>query len=77
MIYRNFNAHIAYSEADCCFVGHVAGIGDVVGFHGENPAAFRAAFEEAVDDYLATCEKLGKPIALGEGAAINVPRSVR
>lgn len=44
---------------DECFIGHIAGIRDVVGFHGESVAELRLAFEEAVDDYLATCAKLG------------------
>jgi predicted HicB family RNase H-like nuclease len=30
----------------------------VVGFHGESVAELKAAFEEAVDDYLAACKKL-------------------
>lgn len=38
--------------------GRIAGINDVVGFHGESVAQLRAAFEEAVEDYLATCRKL-------------------
>ncbi len=32
----------------------------MIGFHGESVAELRAAFEEAVDDYLATCKKLGR-----------------
>lgn len=58
MIYKDYSARIEYSDEDACFIGHVAGIRDVVGFHGESVAELRAAFEEAVDDYLATCEKL-------------------
>ncbi|MFA6015091.1 MAG: type II toxin-antitoxin system HicB family antitoxin [Gallionellaceae bacterium] len=42
------------------FIGHIAGIRDVIGFHGESVAELRAAFKEAVGDYLATCKKLGK-----------------
>jgi predicted HicB family RNase H-like nuclease len=42
------------------FVGHIAGIKDVVGFHGESVTELRAAFEEAVTDYLETCAKLGR-----------------
>lgn len=38
-------------ENDECFIGHIAGIRDSVGFHGESVTALRAAFEEAVDDY--------------------------
>lgn len=60
MTYKGFAARVEYSEEDGCFIGHVAGIRDVIGFHGDSVAELRAAFEEAVDDYLATCKKLGK-----------------
>lgn len=51
MKYRGYTATIEYSDEDRCFVGHVAGIEDVVRFHGESVMELRAAFEEAVDDY--------------------------
>ena len=60
MIHRGYAAQIDYSEDDGCFVGHIAGINDIVGFHGESVAELRAGFEEAVDDYLQTCEKLDR-----------------
>ena len=60
MTYKDFAARVEYSEEDGCFVGHIAGIRDVIGFHGETVAELRAAFKEAVDDYLATCKKLGQ-----------------
>lgn len=60
MTYKNYSARIEYSDEDACFIGRVAGIRDVVGFHGESVAELRAAFEEAVDDYLTTCEKLDR-----------------
>lgn len=60
MNYRGYAARIDYSEDDGCFVGHIADISDIVGFHGESVAELRAAFEEAVDDYLETCKKLGR-----------------
>ena len=60
MMYRGYAARIVYSEDDGCFVGHVAGIQDVVGFHGESVTELRGAFEEAVEDYLQTCEKLNR-----------------
>jgi len=60
MTHNGFAARVEYSEEDGCFVGHIAGIRDVVGFHGESVAELRAAFEEAVDDYLETCKKLGR-----------------
>lgn len=60
MNYKGYAARIEYSDEDGCFIGHVAGIRDVVGFHGDSVAELRAAFEEAVDDYLETCEKLNR-----------------
>jgi predicted HicB family RNase H-like nuclease len=60
MRHRGYAARIEYSDADKCFVGHIAGIRDIVGFHGESVEELRAAFEDAVDDYLETCEKIGK-----------------
>ena len=61
MIYKGYAAQIEYSDDDGCFIGHIAGINDVVGFHGESVAELRAAFEDAVNDYLETCEKLRRP----------------
>lgn len=60
MTYCGYAARIAYSDEDKCFVGHIAGIQDVVGFHGDSVSGLRTAFEEAVDDYVETCRKVGK-----------------
>jgi len=60
MEHKGFAARVEYSEDDGCFIGHIAGIRDVIGFHGESVAELRAAFNEAVEDYLVTCEKLGR-----------------
>jgi predicted HicB family RNase H-like nuclease len=60
MTHQGYTARIEYSDEDGCFVGHIAGIRDVVGFHGESVTELRNAFVEAVDDYLETCERLGR-----------------
>lgn len=60
MTYKGYTARIEYSHEDDCFVGHIAGIQDVVGFHGDSVAELHAAFAEAVDDYLETCARLGR-----------------
>ncbi|MFO1196231.1 MAG: type II toxin-antitoxin system HicB family antitoxin [Burkholderiaceae bacterium] len=60
MSHKGYAARVEYSEDDGCFVGHIAGIRDVIGFHGESVGELRAAFEEAVEDYLETCRKLGR-----------------
>jgi len=59
--YKGYAARIEYSDEDGCFVGHIAGIKDVVGFHGDSVARLRARFQEAVDDYLETCARLNRP----------------
>lgn len=58
MTYKGYAARIEYSDEDGLFIGHIAGIRDVVGFHGESVQELRRTFQEAVDDYLATCAKL-------------------
>lgn len=60
MQYKGYAARIAYNDEDDCFIGHIAGISDVVGFHGKSVSELHTAFEEAVDDYLKTCKKVGK-----------------
>lgn len=60
MTYKGYAARLEYSDEDGCFIGRIAGIRDIVGFHGDSVAELRSAFEEAVDDYLETCEKLGQ-----------------
>jgi predicted HicB family RNase H-like nuclease len=61
--YRTFSAMSRYSEEDQLYVGRIAGIKDIVGFHGVTPQALQAAFEEAVDDYLEVLERQGRPVA--------------
>lgn len=60
MNYKGYAARIEYSDEDGCLVGHIAGIQDIVGFHGETVAEIREAFHEAVDDYLEVCAEIDK-----------------
>lgn len=60
MNYKNYSARVEYSDEDGCFIGRIAGIGDIISFHGDSVKALRKAFKEAVEDYLDTCEKIGK-----------------
>ena len=60
MTYKGYAARIEYSDEDGCFIGHIAGIKDVIGFHSNDVKGLRTAFVEAVDDYLSTCEKVGR-----------------
>lgn len=60
MEYKGYLARVEYSDDDGCFVGRLLGIHDVVGFHAATVAKLRAAFREAVNDYLETCAAVGK-----------------
>ena len=60
MTCKGYAARIEYSsEEDGCFVGHLAGIRDIVGFDGKTVAQLKKRFHEAVDDYLWGYEQLG------------------
>jgi predicted HicB family RNase H-like nuclease len=61
MTYNGYSARIEFDPADRIFVGHLAGINDVIGFHGDTVDGLEAAFHEAVDDYVEACAKIGKP----------------
>lgn len=60
MTHKGYAARVEFDAQDRIFVGHIAGIRDIVGFHGESVDGLEAAFHEAVDDYLAVCKKLGQ-----------------
>lgn len=60
IIYKGYAARIEYSDEDDCLIGHIAGINDIVGFHASSVPELHTAFEEAVDDYLQTCEITGR-----------------
>ena len=57
MNYKSYAARIEYSDEDKCFIGHIAGIRDIIGFHGDSVDSLYAAFKEAVDDYLEICKQ--------------------
>ena len=60
MTYKGYTARIEYDDADHIFIGRLAGIRDIVGFHGVTVDALQDAFHESVDDYVKACEKLGQ-----------------
>jgi predicted HicB family RNase H-like nuclease len=60
MSYKNYSARVDYDDEDGVLHGRIAGIPDVVSFHAKSVEELKAAFQEAVDDYIATCAKIGK-----------------
>jgi len=60
MTCRGYAARIEYSDEDGCLIGRIAGIQDIISFHGDSVKDIRRAFQEAVDFYLDTCTKRGR-----------------
>lgn len=60
MKYRGYTARIEYDEKDRIFVGHLAGIKDIVGFHGSTVDELDRGFHESVDNYIAISEETGR-----------------
>ena len=58
--HKGYKSRIEFSVEDDCFIGHLLGINDIVGFHGDTVDEIKAAFRESVDDYLETCKQTGK-----------------
>lgn len=60
MTYKGFAARVEYDAEDEIFVGHLAGVEAIIGFHADTVTDLKAAFHEAVDDYIAMCARLGR-----------------
>jgi predicted HicB family RNase H-like nuclease len=58
--YQDYTASIQYSTEDEVFFGKVIGITDLITFEGTSVLELKAAFKEAIEDYLQTCKSLGK-----------------
>lgn len=61
MKYKGYIARIEYDEEDRIFVGRLAGISDIVTFHGITVDELETAFHETVDHYLDVSERTGRP----------------
>lgn len=60
LVYKDYRGLVEYSNEDSIFYGKVFGISDLVTFEGSSVEELKKAFQDAVDDYLETCEELGK-----------------
>lgn len=58
--YKGLSARVEFDADDEIFVGRIAGINDVVGFHADTAHGLKEAFRDAVDGYLDACAKAGK-----------------
>ncbi len=60
LTHKNYEAEISYSAEDHVFFGKILGINDLVAFEGSTTDELKQSFFNAVDDYLQTCQELGK-----------------
>ncbi len=60
MNYKGYRASVAFEEDSDVFFGRLVGIPDIIVFEAETIDELKAAFHEAVYDYLQHCEKIGK-----------------
>jgi predicted HicB family RNase H-like nuclease len=60
MTFNGYSARVEFDDEDGIFFGRIAGIRDGVTFHADTVSDLRAAFHEAVNDYIETCRKIGK-----------------
>jgi len=58
--HKGYAARVEFDAEDGIFFGRIAGIEDKVSFHADSVKELVDAFEEAVEDYLETCERVGK-----------------
>lgn len=61
LTYRGYAARVEFDADDHLLVGRLAGITDIVTFHGSSVEELEAAFQAAVNHYLAVSEQTGIP----------------
>lgn len=61
MKYKGYVARIEFDDEDRIFVGRLAGIDDIVSFHGTTVDELERAFHESVEHYLEVSERTGRP----------------
>ena len=58
--YKGYIGTVEFSAEDKVFFGKIQGINDLILFEGESVSELENSFHESVDDYLETCEEIGK-----------------
>lgn len=60
LLYKGFMGSIEISMEDGSLHGKLLLINDLVTYEARTPKQLQIEFESAVEDYLATCEELGR-----------------
>lgn len=59
MEYKGYTGSVNYDAEDEFFFGKIQAIRSLISYEGRDAGSLRASFEEAVDDYLASCQESG------------------
>lgn len=59
MEYKDYIGSVEFSESEAVFFGKVMGIKSLISYHGTNAKELVGGFHNAVEEYLATCERTG------------------
>ena len=70
--YKEFIGSVHFSSNDEVFYGKIEGINDLVTFEGSTVSKLKAAFKEAVHDYIELCNDVGKEIFKSFKGSFNV-----
>jgi predicted HicB family RNase H-like nuclease len=59
MQYKGYYGAVHYNDEDELFYGKIEFIRSLVSYEGQDVASLKGAFQEAVEDYVATCQEQG------------------
>lgn len=72
LTYKGFTGSIEASLEDECLNGRILFIDDLITYEGNTIPQIKTAFQEAVNRYLAYCEKTGKPANKPYSGTFNI-----
>ena len=70
--YKEFLGSLHYNSDDEIFYGKLEGIDDLVTFEGTSVEELKAAFHEAVEDYINICRESGKQVYKAFKGSFNI-----
>jgi predicted HicB family RNase H-like nuclease len=70
--YKGFFGTVSFSLEDNVIYGKIIGINDLVTYEAQNVEELKAAFQEAVEDYLDLCKRVGKEPLKSYKGSFNV-----
>ena len=70
--YNGYVGSVHFNAADEVFYGKIVGVDDLVTFEGTTVADLAASFRDAVEDYVALCRSVGKPVRKSYKGRFNV-----